>query len=356
MRQIAFITSGFPRRSETFALSELLATESRRGLAAIFATKSGDGRPIQPGYERLLERVRFLRHGTSSEQAAEVVQSLVRARVGGIHAYFAHTPAEVAEECARRLGLPFGFSVHARDARKVTPGDLARRATRAACVIACNSDAANEVRPAGAPVHLVPHGVDLGRFRPGPMPDGVPLRILAVGRLVEKKGFHFLIMAASRLRFPFELRIVGEGPERDRLAALIETNGFTGRVTLVGELTHAELPKEYGDSHVVVAPTRIERTGDRDGLPNIILEAMASGRPVIASDVGAIRCAVTHEGTGLLVPPRDSLALAAALENLARHSELGRRLGEAGRRRVECDYELGKCTEHFCNVLEGAYG
>ncbi len=356
MKPIAVVTSGFPRRSETFALGEILALESRGVLAGIFATKPGDGLPIQPGCESLLSRVRFPRSGTPSEQANEVGRFLEGKRVGGIHAYFAHTPAEVAQKAARRLGVPFGFSVHARDARKVTHHDLAHRANRADCVIACNSDVANEVGPAGAAVHLVPHGVDLDRFQPAPPPHIGPLRILAVGRLVEKKGFHLLIEAALRLKFPFRLRIVGDGPERERLSTLIAMNGFAGRVTLCGALTHAELPQEYGESHVVVAPSIVDRTGDRDGLPNVILEAMASGRPVVASDLGAIRSAVTNERTGFLVPPADQLALAAALERFARERALCERFGAEARKRVERDFELGKCTERFCKVLEGAYG
>jgi glycosyltransferase involved in cell wall biosynthesis len=105
----------------------------------------------------------------------------------------------------------------------------------------------------------------------------------------------------------------------------------------------------------VVAPSVIDSTGDRDGLPNVILEAMASGRAVIASDVSAISSAITENETGLLVPPGDPVALASALERVAHNFSLRAELGKKARERVEQEYEVGRCTERFCNLLESVY-
>ena len=353
--QIVMVVSGFPRRSETFALGELLALEARGALAAIFATKPGDGGNLQPGCERLLERVRFLPEGSPAEQAACIVECFAGRRIGGIHGYFAHTPAEVAARAAARLGVPYGFSVHARDARKVAPDELAERAHGAACVVACNTDVAEDIRQSGAPVHLLPHGVDLRRFRPHTPSIAGPLRLLAVGRLVEKKGFHVLLEAVARLRSPFQLRIIGEGPERERLTGMIARHGLEGRVTLDGGRTHAELPEAYRQAHLVVVPSIQDRSGDRDGLPNVVLEAMACGRPVLASDISAIGCAVAHGETGMLVPPGDPLALASALEQLAAQPALRERLGQHGRARAERDYEVGHCTERLYELMRDVY-
>jgi glycosyltransferase involved in cell wall biosynthesis len=353
-RKIVMVVSGFPRRSETFALGELLALEERGALAALFATKPGEGGIPQPGCERLLERLQVLPEGSPEQQAAFIVEHLGGKRVGGVHGYFAHTPAEVAAEAAALLGVPYGFSVHARDARKVAPVDLAKRARGAACVVACNTDVARDIRQSGAQVQLLPHGVDLLRFRPSP-PPCEPLRLLAVGRLVEKKGFDVLLEGAARLKFPFRLRIIGEGPERARLNDMIAANGLERRVTLDGGLTHAELPEAYRHAHLVVVPSIQDRTGDRDGLPNVVLEAMASGRPVVASDISAIGCAVKHGETGLLVPPGDSFALAVALEQLNSQPSLRERFARAGRERVECDYEIGSCTGRLYRLMQNVY-
>lgn len=355
-KQIVVIMSGFPRRSETFALGELRALEARGALAAIYATKPGDVGELQPDCAGLCARVRYLPAGTPQQQAAFMLADLAGRRVAGFHGYFAHTPAEVAAHAASQLGVPYGFSTHARDARKVAPAALAARARRAACVVACNTDVAQEFERTGAQVQMLPHGVDLRRFRPRPEPESGMLRLLAVGRLVEKKGFHVLVAAAAQLKFPFRLRIVGEGPERERLCALIKAHGLTDRITLEGALTHAELPATYAGAHLVVAPSIQDAAGDRDGLPNVVLEALASARPVVASDISAIGCAVTHDETGLLVPPGDAQALARALERLAGRPALRARLGRCGRARVERDYEVGVCAARFHQLLTSVYG
>lgn len=355
-KKIVVVMSGFPRRSETFALGELLALEDRGALAAIFATKPGDGGSLQPGCERLLERVRLLPEGSTAEQAACIVESFAAERiVAGIHGYFAHAPAEVAAHAARRMGVPYGFSVHARDARKVAPEELAERAHGAACVVACNTDVAQDILRSGAPVHLLPHGVDLRRFRPQPPSTAGPLRLLAVGRLVEKKGFHILLEAVARLKSPFQLRVIGEGPERRRLMGIIAAHGLEARVTLEGAMTHAELPEAYRQSHLVVVPSIQDRTGDRDGLPNVVLEAMACGRPVLGSRISALGSAITHGETGWLVPPADPQALAVALEKFAPQPALREQLGRHGRERVERDYEVGRCAGRFHRLLSSVY-
>jgi glycosyltransferase involved in cell wall biosynthesis len=352
---IVMIVSGFPRRSETFAINELLALDRRGALAAVFATKAGDGAPPQPGAGLLSRPVQVLEPGTPIEQAEQVVERLRGRRVAGVHAYFAHQPAEVAAQAARRLDRPFGFSAHARDARKITRQQLWDRARRAACVVACNTDVATEFCASGAPVHLVPHGVDLQRFLPSVAPRNQRVRLLAVGRLVPKKGFDVLIAAAARLPVPFRLNIIGEGPDRSHLSHQIERFGLTESVTLRGGQTHAELPGEYADADLVVVPSIVDDTGDRDGLPNVALEALASGRPIVASDVGAIRSAVVDRETGRLVPAGNEAALACAIEVLARDPDLRERMGQAGRALAEREFDLDRCTARLAELLGHAY-
>jgi glycosyltransferase involved in cell wall biosynthesis len=353
--RLVMLMSGFPRRSETFALNELIALDRAGCLEAVFATKPGEPGVRQPGAEQLMEKVHLLAPGTPAEQAEEVVARLDGAPVTAVHGYFAHVPTEVAAKAARRLGVPYGFSVHAVDARKVSRSGLAERARDAACVIACNPDVAGDLKRAGAPVQLIPHGVDLARFQPAPPPPAEVLTILAVGRLVPKKGFPYLIRAAARLLAPFRLRIVGEGPERGAIEALIAEHDLADRVELVGPRTHDDLPAEYAAAHIVVVPSIMDATGDRDGLPNVVLEAMSSGRPVVASDVGAVSSAVVDGRTGVLVPPGDAEALAGALEFLADQPDMRERLGREARARVEADFELNSCTARLRAFLETAY-
>lgn len=353
--KIAMILSGFPRRSETFALNEIWALEQRGALAAIFATKAGEAEAMQPASKALLGRVRVLKEGTPNDKAAEAIGLLKGTEVAGIHGYFAHDPAEVAEHVATGLGKPFGFSVHAKDARKVTPETLSARARKAACVVACNSDVASEIKNSGTNVHLIPHGVDLERFSPLPFPNSDVLQMLAVGRLVEKKGFHVLLAAAARLRMHFQLNIVGEGPEENRLMELARAYGLGPAVRFCGPQTHEDLPQMYSQAHFLVAPSITDKTGDRDGLPNVILEAMACGRPVIASDVAAIGSAVLHDETGLLTQSGDPESLAAAIERMAQQYSLLQRLGAQAREFVQREYDVHRCTERFHSLLRTAY-
>jgi glycosyltransferase involved in cell wall biosynthesis len=353
--RIAVVVSGFPRLSETFAVNELLALARRDALAAIFATKPGEGIPPQLGSERLSDLLTVLPNDSADKQAAVVADVLKNRNVKAVHGYFAHQPAEVASLAAERLRLQSGFSVHAKDARKISDSELAERSKRAACVIACNSDVASTLRKTGARVHLIPHGVDLDRFQPQPLLGSGVFQILAVGRLVEKKGFHFLIEAVSRLKFRFHLRIVGEGPEQERLARMISAFHLSDRVTLCGPRTHDQLPEEYARAHVVAVPSIVDSTGDRDGLPNVVLEAMASGRAVVACKAGAIDAAVRDSETGLLLPSGDSLSLALALTRLAGDLPLQRRLALNAREHVEQHYEMKSCSERFCHLLEEVY-
>jgi len=350
------ILSGFPRRSETFALNELIALDRLGALGPIFATKPGDGTALQPGAERLLGRVKLLPPADAEAQADVVVACVKQTTVRALHGYFAHRPAEVAERAARRLGVPFGFSVHALDARKVESDELGRRARAAACVVACNPDVARDIAEAGGQAEVLPHGVDLGRFAPTAAPANGVLRVLAVGRLVEKKGFATLIRALEDLGRPVACRIVGDGPERPHLAELVRRLGLSGSVELPGAMTHDELPGEYRAADVVVAPSVRDSRGDRDGLPNVVLEALASGRAVVGSDVGALGSALTHGTTGLLVEPGDDRALRRALLALADRPVLRARLGAAGRRLVERDYEQTRCGERLRDHMVRCYG
>lgn len=353
--KIVMILSGFPRRSETFALNEIWALENRGALAGIFATKAGESVATQAASKALAGRVHVLAEADIARQADEVIKHLNGTTVSGVHGYFAHLPAELAERVAMQVGTRFGFSIHAKDARKVPREILSERACKAACVVACNHDVADELRNSGAKVHLVPHGVDLDGFAPRCFPDVGGLQLLAVGRLVEKKGFHILIAAAARLRGSFQLDIIGEGPEETRLRELIRKHGLEAKVRLCGPKTHEDLPEAYNRAHVLIVPSIVDWTGDRDGLPNVVLEAMACGRPVIASDVGAIGSAVIHAETGLLTEAGNAESLATAIDLLGeRHSRL-QQFGIRARERVQREYDLRICAERFHDLLRSAY-
>ncbi|MEZ5225745.1 MAG: glycosyltransferase [Acidimicrobiales bacterium] len=269
--RVAVVVSGFPRLSETFAVNELLALQRAGRLACVLATKPGDHGTVvsgcdQPGWG-LLEPLTTVLSGDDAEQAEQAAE-IVRA-TGGVdlvHGYFAHRPAAIAELTAATLGVPFSFSVHALDVRKVEPVELQRRAANARTVITCNADALATLRDLDIDAQLVPHGVDLDRFHPpaSHREPGPSLRLLSVGRLVEKKGFRFLIEAMAAVDDRVRLEIVGDGPERSHLEQMIDDLELGDRVALVGRRSHDELPQLYRDADVVVVPSVIDSTGDRE--------------------------------------------------------------------------------------------
>jgi len=342
--------------SESFALNELLAMQHAGMLAGIFATKRGDIVAQHPSVAELDRNVRYLAPGSVLDQAAEVVAAFASERIDGVHGYFAHEPAAVAQAAAAALGVPFGFSAHAKDPGKVPPDELAARAREAACIIACNRDVADQLRAAGANPTLVPHGVDLTSFRPRPRTATGRVELLAVGRMVPKKGFDVLINAVRLLEFDWHLRIVGDGPLLLQMHDLAGETVHGRRIQFLGARTHAELPSLYHEADIVVVPSVIDREGDRDGLPNVVLEAMASGLAVVGSDVAAIPTALEHRVTGLLVEPGDVKGLANAISELTKDANLRAALGANARSRVEAQFGLTSCTDRFLSILGAAYG
>jgi glycosyltransferase involved in cell wall biosynthesis len=359
--RVAVVVSGWPRVSEVFAVHELLALHRAGMLAGIWATKSGETGPRQPQSVELDALVTMLPEGDVAEQAAVMTaQLLKRGRahgVTGVHGYFAHAPAAVARRVAGLMGLRYSFSMHALDARKVTDADLAEQARHAAAVICCNPDVSVHVESAARPPSLVRHGVDLARFPATDPPAGRGrIELLAVGRLVAKKGFDVLVDAIALVERPVRLTVIGTGPLLGDLQSQIAARRLGDRVELAGRRTHTTLPNEYARAHIVAVPSVVDTAGDRDGLPNVVLEAMASSRPVVASDVAAVSTAVGHGHTGLLVRPGDPAALAAALTSLVDDPARRLTMGRAGRAVVEHDFDLDTCTAQFCRSLETAHG
>jgi len=204
-------------------------------------------------------------------------------------------------------------------------------------VVAISSYTAREIAElSSVPTRVIPYAVG---FAPDAnvqrsVAPGGHFEILFVGRLVERKGVRYLIDAARQL--PRERRarvvIIGDGPERQALEAQVRRDGLGDRVQFRGRVPDADLRRAYASASVFVLPSVLDSHGDTEGLGVVLLEAMSYGVPVIGSSLGGITDIVQHEKTGLLVPPGDASALAAAIERLARDPGLGARLGEAGRR------------------------
>jgi len=278
--------------------------------------------------------------------------------IAHLHTHFISGPADVAELVARMTALPFSISAHAKDIYLSAAADLRRKLRAARFTVTC-TDFNRQTLAAIAPeanVCRMYHGVDHSSFHPRHRvaPAQIPL-ILAVGRLREKKGLDTLIDACCLLRDRgqrFQCEIVGYGEERERLIAHIERRGLSDRVSLPGTLAREQVIERYARAAVFVQPSRIAADGDRDGIPNVLLEAMAMGVPVVATRVSGIPELVGHTYNGLLVEPDAPTELADAIQRLLSQPRLGAELGRAARATVTESFDNDHNLQLLLQLLE----
>ena len=276
-----------------------------------------------------------------------------------LHAHFISSPADVAQLASRLLGIPFSISAHAKDIYLSEPKDLRRKLEAARFTVTCtevNRRTLAEIAP-DAPVQRMYHGVDHALFHPKRrvLADGAAPLIVSVGRLREKKGLDTLIDACALLRQrsqAFACEIVGYGEEQARLEAQIERLQLGAQVRLVGKLAREQVIERYARAAVYAQPARIAADGDRDGIPNVLLEAMAMGLPVVASRVSGIPELVEHEVNGVLVKPDDAQALADAIGRVLNQPALCADLTCRARATVTERFDNDHNLRQLCELLE----
>jgi len=287
-----------------------------------------------------LTRNRFRRFGQAAVLVAEFP-------AGGrwIHAHFIHTPASVADYAARIMGTGYSVSAHAKDIWTSTDRDLAGKLSRAAWVVTCTAGGHAHLASLAADparVHLSYHGLNLDRFaaftgtRPPRDGTGDPVRIVSVGRAVPKKGYDVLLRALALLPAGLNWRFIhmGDGGERRALQALAAELGIADRLDWTGAVDQEQVLAAYRTSDLFALACRITPDGDRDGLPNVLVEAASQGLACVTTTISGIPELFTDGENGLLVPPEDAPALARALEAAIRDPALRDRLGSAAAVRV----------------------
>ena len=407
------ILKGYPRISESFISSEILLLESlgikldiyslrqpreavthehvrkiRAGVTYIPEYILPGLRTIIPSNNRLFQRLgpRYLRcfagaaaRALSRRKSATIrhflqAGHLVQTRLSGpgvkhLHAHFCHTPASVAFFASELTGIPFSFTAHAKDIYTSEPDQLVRKIEKASFVVTCtryNADFLTNLAGPGAngrratPIHTIYHGIDPDYFAFRlPAEPQPPYRLISVGRLVPKKGYDDLLKALAILDhtgFPFHLTHIGDGengPEIKRLAAEL---GLAGRVSFLGTLSHDMVRSYYRKSHLFVLAARIAKNGDRDGIPNVLAEAMACGLPVLATNVSAVPELITDGETGILVPPQDPPAMAQAISAALLAPEAALKRAKRARQRIESEFDSKKCVLKLYELFNQALG
>lgn len=356
--RVAILVKRFPRLSETFILREFLELRRQEIPVDLYAIMDPHESHSQPEALAHVPEVTYLqtdrllnelplalraarRHPWGSFKAAAfaasrhsrpALRNLIHAMVlvahldrrgpTHLHAHFLHSPAAIAFIAHKISGQRYSATGHAKDIYTTLPENLRLRCRDAQFVTTCTAAnleyllSVTGLDP--SKVHLCHHGVDADIFSETPR-RAVPGRILSVGRLVPKKGFDTLLRACAilaRQGTVFELRIVGGGPAKQELAALARQEGIAEQVTFVGSCSQHEVARELSEAEIFALAPVVMPDGDRDGIPNVILEAMAAGVPVVATEVSGLPEVVSDGQTGRLVPPKDPERLAAALGDL----------------------------------------
>jgi glycosyltransferase involved in cell wall biosynthesis len=394
-RPIAFILKGYPRLSETFIAQEIRALEALGLDIRIVSLRQPTDRAVHPihreirapllylpeylhreplrclrgwlfarrlpGY-RAARRAwwRDLRRDPSANRVRRFGQALVLARemdsaIGHLHAHFLHTPASVARYAALLRGLPWTVSAHAKDIWTTPEWEKREKLQSCRWLVTCT--ATGEAHLAGlAPngrVTLAYHGLDLQRFPAattgapdaGPRDGSDPARpvlILSVGRAVAKKGYDDLLAALALLPAALHWRFIhiGGGALLDALRRQAEALGLAGRIEWRGAKPQETVLQAYREADLFVLASRIAADGDRDGLPNVLMEAQSQGIACLATTASGIRELIEDGVTGWLVPPQAPAELAAALAALIAAPPRRAALGAAGEQRVRRDFAM----------------
>jgi glycosyltransferase involved in cell wall biosynthesis len=393
--RVAFVVKGYPRLSETFIAQEILALE-QRGLGILIVslrhatdpTTHPVHRQIQapvlylpeylkdeprrvwrgwrrarrlPGYRMAWQTwlTDLLRDPTPNRirrfGQALVLAAELPADIEQLHAHFLHTPASVARYAAAMRGIDWSVSAHAKDVWTIPAWEKRGKLASARWAVTCTETGRRhlaELAPVPDEVMLSYHGLDLERFAPAPAradaADGgdpaCPVTLLSVGRAVAKKGYDDLLAALTLLPAGLSWRLVhvGGGALAGHLKREAARLGLQQRIEWRGAQPQPEVLRAYRETDLFVLAAKVARDGDRDGLPNVLLEAQSQGLACIATALPGIAELIEDGRTGVLVTPADPAPLAAALERMIRSPALRRTLGEAGEARVRREFDMNR--------------
>jgi glycosyltransferase involved in cell wall biosynthesis len=294
--------------------------------------------------------------------AAGMAERMQRQGVERVHAHWATYPTLCALCIQELCGLPYSFTGHAHDIFADRAG-LAEKVRRADAVLTCTDhgrsilvEAGGGEAAVGDRVHLVHHGVRLGVFQQEPLRQrsaGDPLRVLCVAALEDYKGHRYLLDACAELDrrgVPTVLTLLGEGELRGELEVQARDAGL--EVRFLGRRPSEEVRRELAECDVFSLASVVNPDGRMDGIPNVCVEAMAMGRPVVATSLPGIRELVAHDETGLLAASRDAIGLADQLERIATDRPLVEALVAKARSRVELEHDAAKNIDEVRSILE----
>lgn len=316
----------------------------------------------RPG-ESLRNRWRSLLHFLYGMVA---IREMERLGIQHIHVHFAWSASSIALIANRLLGIPFSITLHSNEIYfdRLLLKDKVRYARFVVTISEYNRRFLEKLlseEGLSDKIHVVHCGLDPEVFTPsrGPRRDGSEFTIVGVGQLAPRKGFHVLVEACHHLAerdVPFRCYILGEGEERGRLEGLIEQYNLREQVLLPGRIYQEDLRNFLERASIFALPCVKDKSGDQDGIPVVLMEAMAMELSTVSTDISGVPELIDHERSGLLTPPGDAIALADTLHRLRDDPELRERLGKAARKTVVNEFNIYRSAEQIAQLFEEMTG
>jgi len=296
-------------------------------------------------------------------QAGYLVRHLLPGKnITHFHAHFAHSPTSVAMFSSRLSQIPFSFTAHAKDIYTSNKDQIREKINLANFVVTCteyNRQFLNNLDGGSGKIHRIYHGIDTSLFLPK-NPSRMlkePYTILTVARMTEKKGIPTVLRSVRRLLdngYSVRYILVGDGDEKYRILRLIDELGLSEKVSLLGTRSHGAVVEQYGKADLFALGCEVASNGDRDGIPNVFLESMAMGVPIVATNISATPEVIKHEKTGLLVPPGNPDQMSRAMVRLLTDTGLRSRIIHTARELVTTEFNnkvlIEDLAEKFNNL------
>jgi glycosyltransferase involved in cell wall biosynthesis len=393
VRQLAYLFERFPAFTKTFCAREVAELYRQNYRVPVFSIRRpNDERPVNIPLDEVAIHYlpdsnspffkiptrwaarRFTHHWRKEIdsrdkhrffEAIYLGNRLKKAGIKHLHVHFAGMATRTAWWIKKLFGINYSFTGHANDIFVEKPDQrvpLESLMAEARFVVTVSDYAVDYLKfrfPVAAhKIYRVYSGINLAQFTPA-QPGAQPVRIISVGRLIPKKGYAELIEACDLLNkqgLHFHCTIIGGGPEHLPLRQLIEARSLDQMIELVGPKSQTEIVKSLAQSQIFVFPARRDEAGDQDNLPTVLIEAMASGLPIITSSLAGIPEIITDQINGILVPQRAPEALASAIRSLLLDPKKREKLGASGLSTAREKFSLAATAQELITIFENQIG
>ncbi len=402
---IAYILKGYPRISETFISNEILLLEQLGYSLRLFSMRHPRESFCHDSVKRIKARVDYLptelilefeqlitpniflavKHPKRFSKALKLAEErykrtgklatlkhllqggymtnkflLKEKDINHLHGHFAHSPTSVTLFGSMLSGLPFSFTAHAKDIYTSHPDQLREKMAKANFVVTCTKHNAeflqNLAGETDSPIHCVYHGIDLKLFQQPEQiaPATAPYRLFTVARMTEKKGLPDIYNALRLLKergINFRHTLIGDGDDKEAVLRLIKDLDLTDQCICLGTKTHAEVLEQFKQSDLFVLGCRIAKSGDRDGIPNVLVESLAMGVPALSTTVSAIPEILIHGETGYTIAPGDPAAMADAMEMMLTDAALRDHISKKGKSWVKEQFDNRMWVKELARIF-----